>query len=292
MEEVENRIVISKRKGEGEDSGQEKRLRVETQAALAIVEKQEIARSSTLLAPTMLLTGHQAAVYTLKFDPTGLQLASAGADRAIFLWDTRGECDNYNVLRGHKNVSSRQSVLQSIAHTLLYSYSVFSSRGYKHTAVGTSNVGVCKTSLCEYLYAITIVGNQAVQVQQLPVVLIGSTKSNNAAVWQSKDESTIPEYATRRTCKERSTYTPYKFYNMICSLQATNLHVLQDHAHISTTLTSTPTPVRRADKSPTGVSLKSLLRQKKEAGWPCAVVWDWSTNGSFTAVGAQIVCET
>lgn len=106
MEEVEDRIVISKRKGEGVDSGQEKRLKVETQAALAIVAKQEIERCSTLLAPTMLLTGHQAAVYTLKFDPTGLQLASAGADRAIFLWDTRGECDNYNVLRGHKNVSS------------------------------------------------------------------------------------------------------------------------------------------------------------------------------------------
>lgn len=104
MAEVEDRIVISKRKGDGEDGGQEKRLRVETQAALAIVEKQNIARSSTLLAPTMLLTGHQAAVYTLKFDPTGLHLASAGADRAIFLWDTRGECTNYNVLRGHKNV--------------------------------------------------------------------------------------------------------------------------------------------------------------------------------------------
>lgn len=105
MEEVEDRIVISKRKGDSEDGGAEKRLRVETQAALALVEKQEIQRTSTLLAPTMLLTGHQAAVYTLKFDPTGLQLASAGADRSIFLWDTRGECENYNVLRGHKNVS-------------------------------------------------------------------------------------------------------------------------------------------------------------------------------------------
>lgn len=104
MAEVEDRIVISKRKGDGGDENDEKRLRVETQAALALVEKQNIMRSSTLLAPTMLLTGHQAAVYTLKFDPTGLQLASAGADRAIFLWDTRGECNNYNVLRGHKNV--------------------------------------------------------------------------------------------------------------------------------------------------------------------------------------------
>lgn len=127
MEEVEDRIVISKRKGDGEDGGVEKRLRVETQAALAIVEKQEIARSSTLLAPTMLLTGHQAAVYTLKFDPSGLQLASAGADRAIFLWDTRGECENYNVLRGHKNVShvvAKQPTVPSAKHQSTR-YSVF-----------------------------------------------------------------------------------------------------------------------------------------------------------------------
>lgn len=65
----------------------------------------------------MLLTGHQAAVYTLKFDPTGLQLASAGADRAIFLWDTRGECENYNVLRGHKNVSA--VICHQVWHLLL-----------------------------------------------------------------------------------------------------------------------------------------------------------------------------
>lgn len=112
--EAESRIIISKRKGDGEGESQEKRLRVETQAALAIVEKQNIARSSSLLAPTMLLTGHQAAVYTLKFDPSGLQLATAGADRGIFLWDTRGECNNYNVLRGHKNVSSPQHVWRNL----------------------------------------------------------------------------------------------------------------------------------------------------------------------------------
>lgn len=105
MAEVEDRIVISKRKGDAEEEPEGKRLRVETRAALALVEKQNIVRSSSLLAPTMLLTGHQAAVYTLKFDPSGLQLASAGADRGIFLWNIKGECENYNVLRGHKNVS-------------------------------------------------------------------------------------------------------------------------------------------------------------------------------------------
>ena len=52
---------------------------------------------------TMLLSGHQGAVYSLVFDPTGSKLASASYDRCVFLWETEGDCTNYNVLKGHKN---------------------------------------------------------------------------------------------------------------------------------------------------------------------------------------------
>ncbi|GAB9469613.1 hypothetical protein Gpo141_00006886 [Globisporangium polare] len=60
-------------------------------------------RTSGLAAPTMLLTGHSAAVYSLKFDPSGQHAASSSFDRSILLWDVYGECRNYNVLSGHKN---------------------------------------------------------------------------------------------------------------------------------------------------------------------------------------------
>ncbi|RLN86581.1 hypothetical protein BBJ28_00006853 [Nothophytophthora sp. Chile5] len=60
-------------------------------------------RTSGLLAPTMLLSGHSAAVYSLKFSPSGQHVASSSFDRSILLWDVYGECRNYNVLRGHKN---------------------------------------------------------------------------------------------------------------------------------------------------------------------------------------------
>ncbi|KAE9052949.1 U5 small nuclear ribonucleoprotein [Phytophthora rubi] len=60
-------------------------------------------RSSGLLAPTMLLSGHSAAVYSLKFSPSGQHLASASFDRSILLWDVYGECRNYHALSGHKN---------------------------------------------------------------------------------------------------------------------------------------------------------------------------------------------
>ncbi|KAJ3027329.1 UNVERIFIED_CONTAM: hypothetical protein HDU68_004027 [Siphonaria sp. JEL0065] len=62
----------------------------------------QVQRTSSLAAPIMLLTGHQSEVFSAKFSPDGQHLASGSFDRLIYLWDTYGECKNYNVLRGHK----------------------------------------------------------------------------------------------------------------------------------------------------------------------------------------------
>ena len=62
------------------------------------------ARTSGLFAPTMQLSGHGAAIYTMKFDPTGKHLASGSFDRRILLWDVYDEhCTNYMMVEGHKN---------------------------------------------------------------------------------------------------------------------------------------------------------------------------------------------
>ncbi|MQL76195.1 hypothetical protein Taro_008568 [Colocasia esculenta] len=60
-------------------------------------------RTSSLESPIMLLTGHQSAIYTMKFNPTGSVIASGSHDRDIFLWNTSGDCKNFMVLKGHKN---------------------------------------------------------------------------------------------------------------------------------------------------------------------------------------------
>ncbi|KAL6064764.1 U5 small nuclear ribonucleoprotein 40 kDa protein [Balamuthia mandrillaris] len=70
---------------------------------LSVSGSQPARRTSGLLAPIMLLTGHQAEVHTVKFDPKGKALASGSFDKRIFLWDVYGECENYAVLDGHKN---------------------------------------------------------------------------------------------------------------------------------------------------------------------------------------------
>ena len=60
-----------------------------------------IRRTSSLLSPNMLLTGHESEVYCVKFVPTdGSYVVSAGFDRQILLWETYGECDNVAVMTG------------------------------------------------------------------------------------------------------------------------------------------------------------------------------------------------
>ncbi|RDA95596.1 hypothetical protein CP533_1172 [Ophiocordyceps camponoti-saundersi (nom. inval.)] len=60
------------------------------------------ARTSSLLAPVMQLTGHSGEIFAAKFDPTGDLIASGSMDRSIMLWRTYGECENYGLLNGHK----------------------------------------------------------------------------------------------------------------------------------------------------------------------------------------------
>ncbi|XP_055386283.1 U5 small nuclear ribonucleoprotein 40 kDa protein [Condylostylus longicornis] len=61
----------------------------------------ETARTSSLLAPIMLLEGHQGELYCCEFHPSGDFLVSSGFDRQIWLWNVYDECDNIMNLSGH-----------------------------------------------------------------------------------------------------------------------------------------------------------------------------------------------
>jgi len=60
-------------------------------------------RTSALLAPTMLLSGHADAIFTSKFNHDGSKIASAGKDQVVLIWDTYGDCQNTMMLKGHTN---------------------------------------------------------------------------------------------------------------------------------------------------------------------------------------------
>ncbi|CAG0915320.1 unnamed protein product [Notodromas monacha] len=58
-------------------------------------------RTSSLLAPIMLLSGHGGEIFSGKFHPDGEFLVSAGMDRDILIWKVYGECENIHVMSGH-----------------------------------------------------------------------------------------------------------------------------------------------------------------------------------------------
>jgi len=61
-------------------------------------------KKHSLKGPIMLLTGHDGEILTSKFHPSGTAFASAGNDRSIYLWSTRGDCENYAILKSaHSN---------------------------------------------------------------------------------------------------------------------------------------------------------------------------------------------
>lgn len=61
------------------------------------------ARTSELLAPIMLLTGHAGAVLSSKFSPDGQHVMTASHDKTMLLWEVFGECANVMNFKGHAN---------------------------------------------------------------------------------------------------------------------------------------------------------------------------------------------
>jgi len=93
-----------------------------------------VQRTSNLLAPIMLLSGHKAEVFTMKFSPTGKNIASGSFDKTILLWKVHGECDNYAVLKGHTS-----AVLE--LHWSVGEDYIFSASADKTMQVWDPNIG-------------------------------------------------------------------------------------------------------------------------------------------------------
>jgi len=73
------------------------------QGVLAALTAGKVPRTSSLDAPTMLLTGHSDAVLSLKFSGKGAHVASGSRDHTVLLWNVHGDCKNYMMLQGHRN---------------------------------------------------------------------------------------------------------------------------------------------------------------------------------------------
>jgi len=98
-------LIVAKRQRKNAPKQEKAIVSVDTTGKGQIIPGRQT-RTSELHAPIMLLTGHQAEVYSIDFSPCGQYLASGSFDKSVFLWKIFGEeCQNMGVLKkdGHKN---------------------------------------------------------------------------------------------------------------------------------------------------------------------------------------------
>jgi WD40 repeat protein len=65
----------------------------------------------------MQLVGHGGDVLGMAFSPDGSSVASCSFDRTILLWRTYDECENYMMLRGHRNAVTQVRAALSAYNT-------------------------------------------------------------------------------------------------------------------------------------------------------------------------------
>jgi Prp8 binding protein len=66
-------------------------------------EESSINRTSNSKDRNLLLTGHHGEVFTMKFSPNGMAIASGSIDKTILLWRiSTTKCEKYMTLNGHK----------------------------------------------------------------------------------------------------------------------------------------------------------------------------------------------
>ena len=131
-------------------------------------------RTSDLLAPIMLLTGHSGAVLSTKFSPDGQHVLSGSHDKLMLLWDVYGECANVMNYKGHSN-----AVLE--VHWSSDGEQLFSASADKTAALWDSKTG----ARIRQFKGHTAVVNSACPARDTTIFASGSDDMN-MRVWDSR----------------------------------------------------------------------------------------------------------
>lgn len=109
-----------------------------------------VKRTSSLDAPTMLLTGHASMVTGCKFNPSGSVVASCSHDKHVFLWNVQGECENFMMIKGHKLAvtdvhwtTDGQTLIASGADQTIRAFDAVTSKQIKKMSGHSSVVNSC-----------------------------------------------------------------------------------------------------------------------------------------------------
>jgi len=144
-------------------------------------------RTSSLLAPTLLLSGHKGEVFSMKFNTEGTAFASASFDKTIFLWGLhQGECTNYAVLRGHSGPVLE--VHWSTDSNFLYSASVD-----KSVAVWDSDTGVRIKKLRGHSSYV----NSCCVARKQPQLITSGSDDSTVKLWDTRVKGAIHSFANK-----------------------------------------------------------------------------------------------
>lgn len=137
-------------------------------------------RTSGLLAPTMLLSGHAGEVFTAKFSPDGTVVASGSHDRHLFFWRTYGECENYMMIPGHKN-----AILE--LHWTTDGERVITASPDKTVRAWDTKTGEQVKKLTEHSNFV----NSCCPLKQGPPLLVSGSDDATAKVWDMRQKQSV-----------------------------------------------------------------------------------------------------
>ncbi|XP_024540287.1 U5 small nuclear ribonucleoprotein 40 kDa protein-like [Selaginella moellendorffii] len=139
-----------------------------------------VRRTSSLESPTMLLSGHAGAIYTMKFHPRGDVIASGSFDKDIFLWRVTGPCENFMVLKGHRN-----GVLD--VHWMLDGGQIVSASPDKTVRAWDADTGRQIKKMAEHSSFV----NACCPVKKGPPLLVSGSDDGTAKLWDLRRRGCI-----------------------------------------------------------------------------------------------------
>ncbi|GBG69530.1 hypothetical protein CBR_g4366 [Chara braunii] len=156
---------------------------IEDGRGLLSLKDSNIRRTSSLQAPVMLLSGHAAGVFTMKFNPAGTVLASGSQDKDIFLWNYHGDCDNFMVLKGHKNV-----VLE--LHWTTDGHHIVSASPDKTVRVWDAETGKQVKKMVEHSSFV----NSCCPARRGPPLIVSGSDDGTAKLWDMRQRGCLQTF--------------------------------------------------------------------------------------------------